>query len=244
MEIHKIDLKNLRNAEHFQYQTEFKTQVENSTATALGIETQFHNFQSIYTGESEALVYISKNSQTDILGESDSYRDRIFRGFCDTARAACNHFIPEKAEAAKKLTIIFDTYGNLTIEAYDEETAKITSLVNDLQVNHSAEINLLGVADWVDELKASNIGFEDIKNTRYNEETSKTTLRMKQVRIETDKMYQDMINRINAQILLNGESNYKDFVIAINQRIENVRLVLAKRKGGKGKDEDENNTNQ
>ena len=133
--------------------------------------------------------------------------------------------------------IRFDTYGNLSVEAYDEETAKLTSLVNDLQVNHSSEINLLGVTEWVDELKASNIRFEDIKSNRYSEESAKTILRMKQVRKETDQIYQDMINRINAQILLNGETNYKDLLIALNQRIENAKNIMAKRKGQKGTEE-------
>jgi hypothetical protein len=237
MKINDLALSRQRNAEHFQFQTEFKTQVENTTAQALGIETQFHNYLSKYAGENEALVYISKSSLTDLLNNADSYRDSIFRGLCDTVKAACNHFIPGKAEAAKKLMIIFDTYGNLSVEAYDEETAKLTSLVNDLQVNHSSEINLLGVTEWIDELKASNLRFEDIKTNRYSEESTKTILRMKQVRKETDQMYQDMINRINAQILLNGETNYKDFVIALNQRIENAKNVMAKRKGKNGEKE-------
>lgn len=242
MNINEIALSRQRNAEHFQFQTDFKTQVEKSNATVLGIETQFNNYLPKYANEREALVYISKSSQTDLLGNSDSYRDHIFRGLCDTVRAACNHFIPAKAEAARKLMIVFDTYGNLTSEAYDEETAKITSLVSDLQEKYANEINLLGVGEWIDELKASNIRFVDVKNNRYTEETTKTTLRMKQVRKETDQMYQDMINRINAQILLNGETNYKEFVIAINQRIENAKLVLAKRKGGNGKDDETGTT--
>lgn len=231
MEILKIDLKNLRNAEHFQFQTEFKAQVEKSTAQTLGIETQFHNYQPKYAEESEAMVYISKNSQTELLSNADSYRDQIFRGLCDTVKAACNHFKPEKAEAAKKLTIVFDTYGNLASEAYNEETAKINSLVSDLQVKYAAEINLLGITDWVDELKASNAKFEDVKNNRYNEETTKTALRMKQVRAEIDKQYQGMIKLINALILVNGDSHYKSFVTEMNHRIENAKDVIAKRKG-------------
>jgi hypothetical protein len=237
MRINDLALSRQRNAEHFQYQTEFKTQVENSTALALGIESQYNNYLPKYNEESEALVYVSKSSHTDLLFIADNYRDSIFRGLCDTVKAACYHFIPAKAEAAKKLMIIFDTYGNISVEAYDEETAKLTSLVNDLLVNHSSEINLLGVTEWVDELKASNIRFEDIKSNRYSEESAKTILRMKQVRKETDQMYQDMINRINAQILLNGETNYKDFVIALNQRIENAKNVMVKRKGKNGEKE-------
>ena len=229
MEIKKIHLVSLRNAEHLQFQTEFKTEVEKKTATALGIDTQFANYLLKYKEEDEALVYIRKSSQTDLLNEADSYRDRIFRGLCDTNRAALNHFIPEKAEAARKLNIVFDTYGNITVEAYDEETAKINSLIKELRENHANEINLLALTEWVDELENANNKFVDIKNERYTEESSKTSLRMKKVRTEIDAQYKEMANRINAQILLNGDTNYIDFVTALNQRIENVKLVLAKR---------------
>ena len=238
MSIKDLSISRLKNAEHFQFQTEFKTEVEKKTATALGIDTQFANYLLKYKEEDEALVYIRKSSQTDLLNEADSYRDRIFRGLCDTNRAALNHFIPEKAEAARKLNIVFDTYGNLTVEAYEEETAKINSLIKELRNNYATEINLLGLNEWVDELENANNKFEDIKTQRYTEESSKTILRMKKVRTEIDLIYKDITNRINAQILLNGEANYKDFVIALNQRIENAKGVMAKRKGGKGGDEE------
>lgn len=229
MDIKKVHLVSLRNGEHLQFQTEFKTEVEKKTPTALGIDTQFANYLLKYKEEDEALVYIRKSSQTDLLNEADSYRDRIFRGLCDTDRAALNHFKPEKAEAARKVNIVFDTYGNITVEAYDEETAKINSLIKELRDNHANDLDLLALNEWVDELENANNKFVDIKNERYTEESSKTSLRMKKVRIETDALYKEMVNRINAQILLNGDTNYIDFVIALNQRIENVKLVLAKR---------------
>ena len=238
MPIKDLSLSRLKNAEHLQFQTEFKTEVEKKTATALSIEPQFAIYLLKFKEEGEALVYIGKSSQTDLLAESDEYRDRVFRGLCDTSRAALNHFKPEKAEAARKLIIVFDTYGNVTVEAYDEETAKINSLIKDLINNHANDIDLLALNEWVDELQTANNKFVDIKNERYTEESSKTSLRMKKVRIETDALYKEMVNRINAQILLNGDTNYIDFVTALNQRIENVKLVLAKRKGGKGGDEE------
>ena len=246
MEILKIDLKTLRNAEHLQFQSDFKAEVEKKTATALGIEPQFTNYLLKFKEEGEAHVYIGKSSQTDLLAESDEYRDRVFRGLCYTGWAALNHFKPEKAEAARKLNIVFDTYGNITVEAYDEETAKINSFVKELRDNHANDIDLLALNEWVDELQTANNKFVDIKNERYTEESSKTSLRMKKVRTEIDAQYKEMVNRINAQILLNGDTNYKDFVIALNQRIENAKLVLAKRNASassatrKGGEEDEN----
>ena len=93
MKINDLALSRQRNAEHFQYQTEFKTQVENSTALALGIESQYNNYLPKYNEESEALVNVSKNSHTDLY-ITDNYRDSIFRGLCVTVKAACNHFIP------------------------------------------------------------------------------------------------------------------------------------------------------
>ena len=94
MPIKDFSLSRLKNAEHLQFQNDFKAEVEKKTATALGIEPQFTNYLLKLKEEDEAHMYIGKSSQTDLLAESDDYRDRVFRGLCDTGRAALNHFKP------------------------------------------------------------------------------------------------------------------------------------------------------
>ena len=230
MEIQSIDLTKLRNAEHSQFHTEFKEQLELKTALSLGVVPQFADYTQKYTDESEAMVYISKSSYTEQLAAADDRRDMIFRGLADTIFAAQNHYKDENIAAAKKLAIILNTYGNIANESYDEETALISKFVEELQGNYLTETELLGLAEWAEELKKSNTVFQTLKDQRYSEESGKTELRMKNVRKQTDEVYKSIINRINAQILLNGEANYKDFVTALNLRIEHYKTLIVQHK--------------
>ncbi|MEI7475786.1 MAG: DUF6261 family protein [bacterium] len=231
MEIIKIDLAKLHNEEHFQFQTEFKTQVEVFTAISLNIEAKFDNYLLKYAEEDEALVFINKSTYTNQIAAADAKRDSIFNGLRETVKAARNHFTPAVVQAANNLMVIFDAHGNVAVKPYDEETAAITSLVADLQGDFAADVALVGVTAWVVELKASNISFELVVTNRYSEESAKTILRMKRVRKEIDKLYQEIVNLINAMILVNGDSHYKDFVTEMNHRIDNFKNVIAKRKG-------------
>ena len=231
MEIKAIDLSKLRNAEHSQFQTEFKELVEKSTAATLGIEILFAAYLEKYAGETEAMVYISKSSYTEQLAAADDRRDMIFRGLADTILAAQNHYKDENMAAAKKLSIVLNTFGNIANVSYDEETALISKLAEEFQGNYFIEIGILGLSEWVEELKKSNTVFSTLKDHRYTEESGKTELRMKNVRKEIDTIYKDIVKRINAQILLNGETNYKDFVTALNYRIDHYKTLIVQHKG-------------
>jgi hypothetical protein len=196
----------------------------------LGVVLQYTVYTQKYADESKAMVYISKSSYNEQLAAADDRRDMIFRGLADTIFAAQNHYKDENIAAAKKLAIILNTYGNIANESYDEETALISKLVKELQGNYMAETQLLGLAEWVEELKKSNTVFQTLKDQRYSEESEKTELRMKNVRKQMDEIYKNIINRINAQILLNGEANYKDFVTALNLRIEHYKTLIVQHK--------------
>ncbi|MCX6239142.1 MAG: DUF6261 family protein [Bacteroidia bacterium] len=73
-------------------------------------------------------------------------------------------------------------------------------------------------------------------SSRYSEEAAKTQLRMRQVRLEADAAYKQITGRINALIIVNGETVYKTFVDELNQRIERYSNNAAIRSGQNSKD--------
>ena len=240
MEILNFDLSRLRNEEHFQFQTEFKVLVENNTAAALGVDVQFHDYMLQYKDEEEALDVIRKSAVTEDLAEADKCRDATFRGLSDAVKSATRHYNQQIKHAAIRLQTVFDHYGNLSRKPFDEETATITSLTTDLKTTYANEIIIVGINDWVLELINNNSQFETIKNKRYDEEAGKTQLSMKDVRPAIDKIYRTIVQRINALIIVNGESNYSSFVTELNLRIQHYKHLLAKRKGRNSNDNDDN----
>lgn len=231
MEIINISLSRLRNEEHNQFHTDFSDLVIDFTPAALGIETQFSDFTRLLGNEKETLHILQKSDITDELVDSDALQDSTFRGFADSIKSSCNHFRKETRKAAIRVQIVFDEFGNIAEKSYDQETTAINNLVSKLKQDYAAEISILGVSEWIDELLANNKAFNTLIKNRYSQESAKTQMLMKRVRIDVDHAFRTITKRINALIIVNGEAAYEKFVIESNNRIENYTNNLAIRLG-------------
>jgi hypothetical protein len=239
MKCKRFNLANLRNEEWFQFFTEFKALVEQYYPGMLNIEELFAVFIMLYVDVDQALEVIRKSATTEQLVEADNDRDIDFRGFVDAVKSALSHFDPAKSEAARRLQIVLDQYGNVARKSYDAETASIYNLVQEMNGAHAADIALLGLGDWITRLDADNKAFEVLKNTRYSEEEGKPAFRVRELRKKIDSNYRDMLDRIDASILLNGETQYAAFVNAHNIRVDHYNNIIAQRKGRNAKKKDE-----
>jgi hypothetical protein len=244
MKIKKLRTSNLRNEEHFQFQTEFKDLANQFTPATLGIVNEYMAYEPLYYNESQALDVIRKSSITDDLADADMKRDSTFRGLADAVKAGNNHFNPTVKQAAARVQVVFDFYGNIATKPYDEETAAINNLITELNGTYANDAVALGINEWLIELKANNDAFDSLKKNRYSEGASKTQLRMKQVRMEVDAAYKTISERINAFIIINGPSAYEIFVNELNQRVGKYNILIAQRKGRNSKDETPEETKQ
>lgn len=235
MKCKRLKTEELRNEEWFQFYTEFKDLTTRYGAQAIDIEALFATFSQLYADADEALEIIRKSATTEQLIEADNSRDAVFRGFVDAVKSAGNHFDPAKKEAAKRLQIILNQYGNIARKPYDQETASLYNFLQDVNAK-ADEIALLGLADWTTQLDAENKAFDALMKSRYDETASKTALRMKDVRVETDRCYRDILDRLDALMLINGEERYAPYVKELDVRIERFANILAQRKGRSKKD--------
>jgi len=236
MKTKRFRIENLRNEEWFQFYTEFKNVAEEYTAETLEIEDLFTRFLTLYANADEALEVIRKSLSTRQIAEADRERDAIFRGFSDAVKSAGNHFQGNKRLAAEHLRIIFNQYGNVTRKPYDEETASIYNFLQDMKANEE-HVTELGLSDWVKELEMQNKAFESYMKNRYDETASRTTLRMKEIRLDTDRCYRNILDRIDALIIVKGETTFAPFVRDMAVRADRFEKMLAQRKGRANKDD-------
>lgn len=229
MEILSFEKSRLRNKEHFQFQTEFKDLVEKLTPAALNIEAKFTHYLPRYTDEGVALDIMIKSAITDELADADNTRDTTFSGAIDVVKSGLKHFDNTVKDAAKKLMLVFDHFGNVSIEPYNEETAAINKLIKTLNDEHPDDVAKVGLTAWLAELQSNNDAFEALMKARYSEEAGKTQLRMKKVRLEVDDAYRKIIKRIEAIITLDEEADYNDFINELNERIEYAKNIIARR---------------
>jgi hypothetical protein len=236
MKFRRFRIEDLKNEEWFQFYTEFKTLAEQYSPATLNIDALFATFLSLYAGADAALEIIRKSAATEQLAETDHARDVVFRGFSDTVKAGLSHFDSAKREAARRLEIVLNHYGNIARKSYDEETATIYNFLQEVNGVHAADVAALGLGEWVSKLDADNKAFDALLQTRYTENAGKPDVRMSEIRRETDRNYRDMLDRIDASILLNGEKQYVSFVNALNIRAEHYANIIAQRKGRKKTD--------
>lgn len=233
MSIEKLTLHALRNEQHYQFQTEFKELVAHHNPQALKIEKEFALYLPLYQKEDDTLKVIRKSAVTEKLAEADTQRDFTYSGLVDAVKAALKHFSPAVQEAAKRAKIVFDTYGNVTRKPYDEESAAITNILQELNGKYAPDIALLNLQEWVAKLEADNTQFLTLIKDRYADLNLEAIANMPQVRSQIDEVYRTIVERINALVIVEGSEAYIAFVNSLNQRIAHYRNVLKQRQGTK-----------
>ncbi len=248
MKIKKIDFIPLRNKEHFQFHRRFSGLVMEYGSEMLKVKPLFEDsYLPCFQKEEECMKWIRKSFYTKELEKIDSARDRVVRGLAIIIEGYMYHLNKDVIQAARRLKILIDAYGDIPMESYDGESAAIYKLVKELRGEYSADAAMIGLEDWIDDLESCNQQFEKLAKKRNAESAARTDLRMKRVREEIDPVYRAIIEDINALIRIEGETVYARFVEEHNLHIEHFKNIIAQRKGraaaGRAKENDESNTN-
>jgi hypothetical protein len=230
MKITRIRLDRLHNEEWFNLFTEFKKFVEKITPEALNIEELFIVFLSFFQSADDTLEQIRKSDYTPEIVKQDGLRDSTFRGLNDTVRAGLRHFDPAKRAAAEKLVTLFDHYGDLAGKPYNEETSAIYNLLQALRGPYADAAATLELSGWIDELERNNTDFEKNVLERNSEYAGKTDLKMLEIRRQTGRCYLNIVERIEALCLINGDEAFAPFIKTLNANIERYKISINRRK--------------
>jgi len=243
MKVVRTDFSKFRNNEHFQYQKELSTLFEQIDPDALRIDTLVKRHRELFKSEDEAFLKITKNTFSQARNEADVERDRIFRGFDDTIKAALNHYDLGLRNNAVRIRIPVDTYGNLAQLPLNEETSAIYNLIQELRNNFADDVSVLDLNPWLDALEMKNAHYEELVQSGYEEDAVKTELKMKEVRTEVDIVVRQLFDRIEALMMIDGEESYVDFVKRLNLITEKYNIIIAQRQGrNAAKDEETDET--
>lgn len=231
IKIKYIKTAHMRNDEHFQFNTEFKDLVTQETPEKLGIMKFWYKYLPCYSNEDTALKKFTKSATTTEIKKADKERDNTFRGLADVINGFVRHYDIAISTAAKRLKVLFDSYGNLVSKPFSEETSGIYNMLQELKGVYGTDVQVLGLPDWVLKLEADNNAFEALVKARGKEIASKTQLKMKETRTETDIVYNEIVDFINAAIIVKGEDDYKNFVNNLNFFIDKSNNAMAIRSG-------------
>jgi hypothetical protein len=233
MKIKRILLNYLRNEEWFNFFTEFKTFVEEITAEVLDIAALFGVFLSFYRQADDTLEQIRKSNYTSLIEQKDDVRDNTFRGLNDAVHSALRHYDATKRAVAENLITLFEHYSDLADRPYNEETASIYNFIQELREKYASDMATLDLTGWVDELERNNTDFEKTVLDRNKEYAGKTELKMVDLRRKTGRCYLDILERIEALCLIQGDEKFAPFIKTLNANIDRYNNLINRRRGKK-----------
>lgn len=231
----------LRNGEYFQFMSAFKGLLETLTPAAIHSENEFTAFSTAFSKLDDELRVDRGSVLTEELHLIDMARDNCWRAIDMRINATLLCTIEEETEAAKRLRRVFDLYGDIRKVSFNEETAGLTNLTDDLNKRKNAgHVATCGLTTWVNTLSNLNTAFVAKQNERDTELANKNSGNAKEVRNEIDPLYELMVERVNALVSLNMQTpGIENFIIELNQKIKTLEITLAAREGRKDSDEEE-----
>jgi len=224
----------LRNHEHFQFYTDFLTLLRAAGVEKLQLQPLIDAFLVFYNQEAEALKKIAMSYLTKKIREADARRSVMFRGMADANKSALNHFEPETGEAARRMQVVFRTYGNLAQKPLAEKTAAIHNLLKELAENHAADMAAVGLGGWAEELRTLNGAVERLMVERVEEAGGRPAVSVKAARIRVDGAYRNLTLCIEAfSVAETGEAATAcaGLIANLNALAEQFGRILAVREG-------------
>ena len=209
------------NNQHLTFHREFEALIVEKTAATLDVVNTFAAYQQAIEAEDAAMMKIMKSKLTSDKTNADNDR----------------HFNTEKNEPGKRLSVLLSTYLKIEQGDYDDRTGRIRNYIQDVRSEkYSADADAIGLTEWIDVLEEANERCADLADEFNTELRDKNSYgKVSDLRLETDKAYRSLVERINALALVNGEEEYADLITRWNTRIDAYRNAISRRLGaGKG----------
>ena len=177
------------------------------------------------------LIHFKKSLATDEISKADALRDKIYAGYKKAVQAYLTLPLKDYTEAAVILNQHIIDYKICGRDQLNKETGALLGFIKDLETVHQSLVNKLHLNIFVEQLKLANDTVNKHTNIRTNERSVKVAGATKQARIASDNAYRDLINHINARMMLEGEAAYEAFATFVNTQIaEYKQSVVSKRK--------------
>jgi len=233
MNIKEMDKTRLRNDEHFMFHTEFKNLLTTAGAQNLRVAAQFAEYGVLFAKEDEGLKKIVKSAITAQIQDEDKIRDELYNGMVELSNAMLKSPFANKREAAKRLKIVFDTYGNISKKPINEQTSAVINILQELNGAYAQDAQTVGIGDYVSLIETHNNALAQLVRERYGESAGKTDVVMAQARQNLDAVYDVIVARINALALLEGGEVCENFIRTFNTIIAKYSAILNARLGKK-----------
>lgn len=245
--IQNLPKSKLKNNELLAVSRDVEAKIVAAGASDLGVGTVFSSYQAALQAYDDSIVTISKSAMTTEKKAADKVRDDMQTGIFTQIRLFTNHFKAEWKAAALRLLPLADRFKGTTQLSYDDQTGLVYNFVQAAESDtYKADFALLGLTEWVAELKKANQKCDELTNVRREEKGERNMLlKVEQTRPALETAYDKLVEALNANALVNGEEKYLALFAWWNAMIDEFRVTISLRRGkGKGGKTDGGSSNQ
>lgn len=210
----------------------FFLRVDEAAQATLKLESDkamVNEFHAAVVAFDEVLVRSRKNSKTATQSEADEAFDKIFRSARNYAKAMSGHPTAAVATEGVVLWDIFQKYGDISSLNYDKEYSYAHNLVQDLEALTSEQMELLHFAPWYEALVIGVATFTSARASKTMEDATYITGLVEENRQATSAAYKNLVLRVNALAVVNGEEPYAQFIDFVTQVIEDAKALIKQR---------------
>ena len=238
------------NSLHAQFNDRMHSIVGGVAPTLINLPADiFNNWRTFINLEIEINAEIAANVETSKIADKDKERDTLSSYLFEDVKNQTRSPFPEKKEAAEHLMPIINKFQGLQSKSNDVETSEIKSLITDLRSSENVpHCTTLGLDELIALLETSNSEFDALKSGRTTKRTESKLPQSKDVRKQTDELYNKVCKIIEVAVLLAASEDDKKNIIALinemNQYIAETKTSFkqsqaAKEAAEKKKEEEE-----
>ncbi len=176
-------------------------------AKTLNLESKYNELKNKIDVLNSIWNLTKRSEITEKLRLLDNRRGSIYTGFKVTIETwSRNHYNDLKKEASKEIfTIVQKHHNNLRSLPYQEETAALRSLINDLKASHADKLATIQMKEWVNKIEEINNQFEKAYIERTQELSTRSYGEINDLKVETVAAYKSLITLFNARYTISEE---------------------------------------
>lgn len=226
-EISGITTTAFTNGAHIEFMNRVKTLVEADPTAKAKAATYLTPFNTALTQETSDFAVVTKSLKTDDLENADKARDKYYSAMKKIVESSTESPLEDVAKAANNINIIIKAHALDPQGQIDEETAKLASIVTDLEGDYKADAATVGITAYVTAIKKQNELVRKATAERQAEKEGKAVGAMKADRAVTDDQYRLMIKLLNAYSFIDyattGSSELETIIVKLNLEIKHYK---------------------
>ena len=222
-EIGTIALGRTNNGAHFLYVSNVLARAEADTKVSEKAAAQVSALKTAVAQEDRDLKLSRKSLLTDDIAQADHDRDQLYIGYKQAVKGFLNLPVENLAQAAKALNQHIIDYAIDPQEQLDKETGMLVNFLADLEGKYAEQVSALSLTPFVTALKEANERVRTFTADRTEERMTQTVGALKNSRKASDEAYRALVKWVNALALIEGETEYADFIDYVNTEITHYK---------------------